>query len=116
MKDFNPEEFPRNLNEEDIQSLAELATKNPIGDLWKQIAGKLTSEQKIRINKNIERNKYAESEKLISFQKKSMDDETWENLVKQRELHTFYGNMGQPETPSEFKSRYGVWPPGFEES
>jgi hypothetical protein len=44
MKDFNPEEFPKNLNEEDIQNLAELATKNPIGDLWKQIAGKLTSE------------------------------------------------------------------------
>ena len=22
--------------------------------------------------------------------------------------------MGEPETPSQFKSKYGVWPPGYD--
>lgn len=116
MKDFNPDDFPKNLNEEEIQDLTELAIKNPIGEIWKQIAFKLTSEQKIRINRNIERKRYTESEKLPSFQKKSMNDETWNKLLKEQEMNKFYGNMGQPETPTEFKNRYGVWPAGFDET
>ncbi|KOP38165.1 hypothetical protein DBB36_07530 [Flavobacterium sp. WLB] len=108
MKDFNPDDFPKNLSEEEIQNLTELAIKNPIGEIWKQIAARLTSEQKIRINRNIERKHYPESEKLASFQKKPIDDETWERLIKEQEVNKFYGNMGQPETPLEFKNRYGV--------
>lgn len=116
MKDFNPDDFPKNLSVEEIQNLTELEIKNPIGEIWKQIAARLTSEQKIRINRNIERKHYPESEKLASFQKKPMDDETWERLIKEQEVNKFYGNMGQPETPLEFKNRYGVWPSGFDET
>lgn len=116
MKDFNPDDFPKNLSEEEIQNLTELAIKNPIGEIWKQIAARLTSEQKIRINRNIERKHYPESEKLASFQKKPMNDETWERLIKEQEVNKFYGNMGHPETPLEFKNRYGVWPAGFDET
>ncbi|SEP24237.1 hypothetical protein SAMN05444671_4736 [Flavobacterium sp. CF108] len=116
MKDFNPDDFPKNLSEEEIQNLTELAIKNPIGEIWKQITARLTPEQKIRINRNIERKDYPESEKLASFQKKSMDDETWERLIKEQEANKFYGNMGQPETPLEFKNRYGGWPSGFDET
>jgi len=38
MKDINPDEFPRNLNDEEIEILSQLVIKNPISDLWKQIA------------------------------------------------------------------------------
>lgn len=116
MKDFNPDDFPRNLSDEEIELLSQLVIKNPISDLWKQIAVKLTSEQKLRINKRIERKNYAESEKMPSFHKKAMDDEEWERLIKQREDNKFYGNMGQPQNAFEFKSRYGVWPDGFDEN
>lgn len=53
MKDFNPDEFPRNLSDNEIKILSQLVIKNPISDVWKQIASKLTSEQKVRINKKI---------------------------------------------------------------
>jgi hypothetical protein len=32
----------------------------------------------------------------------------------EKDPHTFYGNMGQPDTPEEFKNRYEVWPPGYD--
>lgn len=116
MKDFNPDEFPRNLNDEEIKLLAQLVIKNPISDLWKKIAVNLTSDQKIRINKKIDSEKYSESEKLPSFNRKALDDEEWKRLIKQKEEEKFYGNMGQPQNAFEFKSRYGVWPKGFDEN
>lgn len=81
MKDFNPDEFPRNLSDNEIEILSLLVIKNPISDVWKQIASKLTSEQKVRINKKIDSKKYSESEKLPSFNKKAMDDEEWKRLT-----------------------------------
>ena len=100
MTEFNPNDFPKNLNEEEIEILSQLNIKNPISELWKQISSKLTSEQKLRINKKIESKKYAESEKLSTFNKKSMGDEEWEKLMKDNEDEKFYGNMGKPEYPN----------------
>ncbi|WP_291143422.1 hypothetical protein [Flavobacterium sp. UBA7680] len=105
MKDFNSDEFPRNLNDEEIEILSQLVIKNPISDLWKQIAVKLTSEQKVRINKKIESKKYSESEKLPSFNKKEVNDEEWERLAKEKELEKFQGNM----------VKFGLWEEGFDE-
>ena len=116
MNEFNPDEFPKNLTELDVEKLAILNIKNPISDLWKKIARKLTSEQKVRINKKIESLNYPKTEKLASFVKKSMDDETWNNIIEQKERSIFYGNMGTPATPLEFKSKYGEWPPGYDEN
>ncbi|PKB43042.1 hypothetical protein AX016_1224 [Cellulophaga sp. RHA19] len=115
MIEFNPDEFPKNLTNLDVEKLAILNIKNPISDLWKKISKKLTSEQKVRINKKIENLNYSKTEKLASFGKKSMDNETWNRLINQKERSKFYGNMGEPETPSQFKSKYGVWPPGYDE-
>lgn len=89
MNVFNPDDFPKNLNDKDIEILAKIVIKNPISDLWKQIAKKLTSEQKIRINKKIDSIKYCESEKLPSFNKKEVNDEEWESLVKQKNMKNF---------------------------
>ncbi|UNY98981.1 hypothetical protein MQE36_01205 [Zhouia spongiae] len=110
MKEINPEEFPRNLTMEDIDLLADLIIENPVSEKWKRIAGKLTSEQKIRINKRVEIKSYYKTEALPSFNKKSIDDETWKDLKELNERVNFYGNMGEPTTPSEFKAKYGVWP------
>lgn len=105
MKDFNPAEFPRNLNYQEIELLSQLIIENPISDLWKQIATRLTSEQKIRINKKIDGKKYSESEKLPSFNKKELNDEEWERLVREKEYEKFQGNM----------VKFGLWPEGFDE-
>ena len=115
MTEFNPDDFPKNLTNLDVEELAVLNIKNPISDLWKKIAKKLTPEQKVRINKKIESLNYSKTEKLASFGKKSMDNETWNKLIKEKERSNFYGNMGEPETPSQFKYKYGEWPPGYDE-
>ncbi len=105
MNVFNLDKFPKNLNDEEIETLSQLVIKNPISDLWKQIARKLTSEQKIRINKRIDSIKYSESEKLPSFNKKEVNDEEWERLVKQKEYEKFQGNM----------VKFGLWREEFDE-
>ena len=91
MKEFNPDEFPKNLNDDEIELLVQLVSKNPKSDLWKQIAVKLTSDQKVRINKRIENQNYSKSEKFPSFQQKAMGDEEWERLVKEKELDKYDG-------------------------
>lgn len=105
MKDFNPHEFPKNLNDEEIELLSQLVIKNPISDLWKQIASKLTSEQKMRTNKKIDNIKYSESEKLPSFNKKEVNDQEWERLIKEKEFEKSQGNM----------VKFGLWDEGFDE-
>lgn len=116
MKELNPGDFPRNLTEEDINLLANLMINNPISDVWKEIAAKLTPEQKVRINKRAENKNYSKTKELSFFKKGSMDDNTWNELKKRKERAKFYGNMGEPATPSEFKSKYGEWPPGYDEN
>lgn len=115
--EINLEEFPRNLSEEEINYLAELVIKNPISDAWKRIAKKLTSQQKIRVQKKVELKSYKKTELLASFQKKAMDKETWNKEKREQELYKqFCGNMGEPETPSQYKVKYGAWPPGYDEN
>ncbi len=63
--------------------------------LWKQIASKLTSEQKVKINEKIEIKKYPESEKLPSYNKKEVNDEQCERLVKEKEYEKFQGNSAK---------------------
>ena len=116
MKYINPDEFPRNLSNEDIEILSQLIINNPISDLWKEVAPKLTSEQKIRINNKIDSKKYSETAKLPSFKKEAMTDEEWEKLIQQKEFEKFYGNMGQPQNAFEFKSKYGEWPKEFDKN
>lgn len=116
MDKLNPDEFPKNLTELDVEKLAELVIKNPISDNWKQISKNLTAEQKNRINRKVDTKNYRNTEKLASFNKKSMDDKTWNELIAQKEGEKFYGNMGEPTTPSEFKNKYEIWPPGYDEN
>ncbi|WP_047414159.1 hypothetical protein [Cellulophaga sp. Hel_I_12] len=116
MNEFNPDEFPKNLTALEVEKLAVLNIRNPISDLWKQIAIKLTTEQKVRINKKVDSLNYSKSEKLASFGIKSMDDETWKSLIEVKNKPKFFGNMGEPTTPSEFKNKYDVWPPGYDKN
>ncbi|WP_433830750.1 hypothetical protein [Flavobacterium anhuiense] len=104
MKDLNPDDFPKTLYEEDIELLAQLVAKNPISDLWKQIAVNLTSDQKIRINKRAESYKRSNSQQRTSSPKKAMGDEEWNRLVKEKELDKYRGNM----------VKFGLWPDDYD--
>jgi hypothetical protein len=109
--------FPRNISHLEIQQLAEMALKNPLSEPWITINRFLTAEQKVQVNQRIESIKYELFQKKRSSipEAQGMDEKTWNEIKRQQEVHKFYGNMGQPETPEEFKNRYGVWPPGFKD-
>ncbi len=101
----------------EIQRLAEMVMKNPLSERWKAINRLLTTGQKVQVNQRIDSIKYESSQKKKSSvpEGQGMDEKTWNEIKRQHEAHKFYGNMGQPETPEEFKNRYGVWPPGFKD-
>lgn len=116
MIELNPLNLPRNLNRDEIYELAELALKFPLSDQWKEISKQLTPEQKVEINKRIGSIKFQkDSNSFFKAEGQAMDEKTWNEIKEKQEANKFYGNMGQPDTSSEFRDRYGVWPPGFDE-
>jgi len=116
MNELDPSTFPRNINYDEVKYLAELAFKNPLSQRWIMIAKLLTPEQKIEINKKIESIKFENTKHNHSSKSEGqgMDDSIWNHKLWEIEVNKFYGNMGQPETPQEFKNRFGVWPPGYD--
>jgi len=66
----------------------------------------IVEENQAKQSKN-QRLEMTEEEKIIDEQKKQA-------LIKkiEEDPHYFYGNMSRPDTPEEFKSRFGLWPNG----
>jgi hypothetical protein len=117
MNELDSSSLPRNLSREEIYELAELAIGFPLSEKWITISKLLTPEQKVEINKRIESLKFKKDNKrILKSESQGMDDKTWNEVKEAQEAHKFYGNMGQPETPIEFKNRYGVWPPRYDEN
>ncbi len=57
-------------------------------------------------------------EKLIedakSEEQKEKEKQEWQAFIKNADSKKFYGNMGEPETPQQWKDKYGTWPPGYD--
>jgi hypothetical protein len=121
MKEYKPEELPEKLDDATITILAHMSMEFPINKNWRIISEMLSDNDRILI-----RNRRSEIEREeIESRKASMtESEKMEQELKRKKMleklendpHTFFGNMGQPETPQEFKNRYGVWPPGYDEN
>jgi hypothetical protein len=119
MKTIKPHEVPEILTEEVINILAEMAMAFPVTKEWRQVAEVLTDEQLIIVNNRVSEinRKFAADRKAgMSEKEKAEEADQWERIKNDNDPHRFYGNMGQPETPQEFKNRYGVWPPGYDEN
>ena len=113
------EESPRELNDVTVTILAKMAMTFPVTEEWRQIAEVLTDEQRVRVNNRvseINRKIAADRKAAMSEKEKAEEAAQWERIKNDNDLHRFYGNMGQPETPQEFKNRYGVWPPGYDKN
>jgi hypothetical protein len=116
-KYIKPEDLPEIIDEETINILAIMANEVPQSNEWHQIFDLLTYENLRKVmDKRIEiqtleseqfKSQMTEEEKIIDEQKKQV-------LLKKLEEDPqyFYGNMSRPDTPEEFKSRFGVWPDG----
>lgn len=119
MKRIKPEDLPKVLTEEDINTLAEMANEIPQSEEWHKIFGLLSPENFRKImDRKVELQKERENARKESMTEEERKEEAakWERIKNNRDPHKFYGNMGQPETPQEFKNRYGVWPPGYDEN
>lgn len=112
---LTPLDFPKILSRQELDSLADMAIKSPLGENWIAISKLLTPEQKVEINRRIDTIKFNKgANKNLTNEGQGMNEETWNKIKEGNEASKFYGNMGQPETPEEYKARYGVWPPGYD--
>jgi hypothetical protein len=116
-KHIIPKDLPDILDEETIMILAKMANEIPQSEEWHKIFDMLSYE-----NISMIMEKRIEIQNLESKQLKSQMTEEEKNINEQKKLeflkkleedpHLFFGNMSRPDTPEEFKSRFGVWPDG----
>lgn len=120
-KYIKAEDLPEILDEETIEILANMANEIPQSDEWHRIFDVLSYENLTKVmdkrltiqewETELRKSQMTEAEKLEETRKMH----AFKKEIEQNP-HVFFGNMGQPETPQEFKNRYGVWPPGYDEN
>ncbi len=118
MKRIKPIEISEELSEEQIETLAKMANEIPVSIDWIECSRKLNEKQKCLIySKRIELRDEKEKRRVMNMTKeqRASEDKKWRLWYSNIDADSFHGNMGQPETPEEFRRRYGVWPPGYYE-
>ncbi len=119
MKTIKPEEISEPLTEGQLETLAEMLGEDPVSREWIECARRLSSEQIFQVHhklRKLRRAKERDRLRAMSTEQKAAEDAQWKGRFANLDPNGFYGNMGQPETPQEFKNRYGVWPPGYDEN
>jgi hypothetical protein len=119
MKRLSPEDITEHLSEEQLEILAEMLDETPVSKEWLACHKKLSGEQIFQIhNKLGELIQRREEQRInaMTREEKRKEDEKWQLWHENLDPNGFRGNMGQPETPQEYKNRYGVWPPGYDEN
>ena len=119
MKRIKPENLPKVLTKKDIDTLAEMANEIPQSEEWRSIFELLSYEDIRKImDRKVELQKEREKARRDAMTEEEKKEEAakWERIKNDHDPHKFYGNMGQPGTHQEFKNRYGVWPPGYDEN
>lgn len=51
----------------------------------------------------------------MTKEEKRENEEKWRR-IRDDKTPRFYGNIGEPETAEEYKNKYGVYPPGYNEN
>ncbi|MFN3405304.1 MAG: hypothetical protein ACK40G_14485 [Cytophagaceae bacterium] len=117
MRKNKPIKLPKVLTEEIITILAKMANEIPQPIEWHQIFEILNEndiqrimDRKVKIQIELEKSR----KDKMTEQEKENEKLVWEKIKNDPDPNKFYGNMGQPETPQEYKNRYGQWPPGYD--
>ena len=119
MKRINPKELPSVLTEEIIYILALMANEVPQSQEWHDIFDLLSpSNLRLVMDKKIELQDQEEKAKKDSMtrEEKKEEEEKRKTFYENIDPLGFYGNMGEPETPTQYKDKYGVWPPGYDKN
>ena len=118
MRGIKIEDLKNKLTEEIVDLLARMSMEIPVSAEWIKITQLLTIEQRISINNRISEIQRVQEkirDDAMTEDEKAIEEIKWKKVLEDDNPHSFYGNMGQPETPQEFKNRYGVWPPGYDD-
>jgi|GEM_PF-1990905 len=120
MKKIRPEDLPVQLTDEVINILVTMAIEFPKRTFdWANVSKLLEERGQLqKILDKVEAFK-VEQEKArcdaMTEEEKADEAAKWERIRNDPDPYKFWGNMGQPETPQEYKNRYGVWPLGYNE-
>ncbi|MFH7015148.1 hypothetical protein [Flavobacterium sp. FlaQc-47] len=122
MKRIKINELPEVIPEEIFNILVEMALEDSKQTFdWRDISVHLSENDlpllmkildKVRI---IKKATEQAKEDCKSEEQKKKEKEEWDEFVKNADPKEFYGNLGEPETPQQYKDKYGIWPPGSDE-
>jgi predicted enzyme involved in methoxymalonyl-ACP biosynthesis len=122
MKRITLNELPKVITEDVFGILVEMALEVPKQTFdWRDISIYLSENNLELLMKILDRvdehQKSLEQAKEDAKSEEQRRLEAEHNRVFYENLNpkAFYGNMGEPETPQEYKDKYGVWPPGYDE-
>ena len=105
MKRIKPEELPKELPDELIYILAEMAEEMPVSQEWKDCSKKLTDDQKFKVYETRslvrENHKKEYLNSLTKEERKEEERKSDEWFKKAQEGNGFYGNMSRPEYPGK---------------
>ncbi len=120
MKRLTKNELPIELSTEVINILVSMALEFPQTKEWHEIFDVLDERNQLImiLNKVEEAKKAIEKAKegAKSEEQKRKEKEEWQEFVRNAAPHAFYGNIGEPETPQQYKDKYGMWPPGYDKN
>lgn len=123
MQIIKPNELPEKLTPEIINILVQMAIEFPKTTFdWAETSKVLEERGQLniilnlvdKINKEKEYNEEKKRKESLTKEEKIEDEEKWKKIFESKDPHAFHGNMGEPETPEQFKDKYGVWPPGYD--
>jgi hypothetical protein len=118
MKRITKNELPIELNTEIIEILVEMALEFPQTKEWHDVFDLLEERNQLMFILDIveDRKKAIEKarEDAKSDEQKLREKEEWQQFLDNADPNGFYGNMGEPVTLEDYKLRYGVYPPGYD--
>ncbi len=122
MKRITIKELSNTHNKDTFNVLVEMASEYPQTEEWHEIFDYLIENDYPYLRKILD--KVQEVKKAIiqakedakSEEQKQEEKEKWEEFLRNVDPNEFYGNMGEPTTVQEYKNKYGVFPPGYDEN
>lgn len=120
MKKITKEELPEFLTYDVIENLVEMALEFPKTTFnWAEISEILEERGQLMFILEIVSERQKRIDKAMvdakNCEQKLQEKEKWEIFIKNADPKDFYGNMGEPETPQQYKNKYGRYPSGYDD-
>ena len=121
MNRITKSQLPEILTEDIIETLAAMIDEVPQSKEWHEIFEVLSPQDYHRVEEKrlqIQKRREQERQTSMTAEEKLKEAEKRKKMLEnlERDPNTFYGNMGRPQTPEDYKNAYGVWPPGYDEN